>query len=327
MSPENALKALLVEDNLGDARLITRYLEESSLPSEASELELTHVETLTAGLEHLEKNTYDFVLLDLGLPESTGLETLDRVLSHSPELPVVVLTGLNNREIAVEAIMRGAQDYLPKDDIDSAQLLRSLRYAIERKKREEKLETLNRINALIRDINKALLTATSRAEIEQAVCERFIATDPYQFALVGEFSSDFEEFTKRYWESVDKRDLETVLEVKGQLLGHQLAAEAVRTREVQVIQTVAEGALSEEQKDEIAEHEVKAVAAIPLVFETVHGVLVVYADHPYAFDEQEREVLGELGQTIGYAITSLEAQMERVDLDDMFRSGDTNEVD
>lgn len=311
MIPENPLKVLLIEDNPGDARLITRHLQKSSLPEEAEELELTHVETLTEGLEHLEESAYDFVLLDLGLPESTGLETLDQVLSHSPELPVVVLTGLDDREVAIEAVKWGAQDYLPKDDLDSAQLLRSLRYAIERKEREAQLEELNRINTLIRDINKALVTATTRAEIEQAVCERFVATNPYQFAVVGEFSSDLEQFTTRHWESLDEHDLATVVEDEGRLHGHRPAAEAVRTQKVQVVQNIAEDQTSEAGEEETPEHEFEAVAAIPLVFEAVHGVLVVFADRPYAFDEREREVFGELGETIGYAITALETQIAR----------------
>ncbi|AFK20653.1 response regulator [Haloferax mediterranei ATCC 33500] len=315
MIRENSLKALLIEDNPGDARLIRYYLEENSLLEDTEELELTHVENLTKGLEHLDENAYDFVLLDLGLPESTGLETLDRVLSHSPELPVIVLTGLDDREVAGEAIMWGAQDYLPKDDLNSTQLMRSLQYAIERKKREEQLAALNRINALIRDINKALLTATTRAEIEQAACERFIATEPYTFAMVGEFSSDFEQFLGRYWESVDKRGLESVMVSENRVLGHQPAAKAVQTQEVQVVENIPEEVSAETEEDETAEHEFESVAAIPIVFESVHGVLVVYADRPYAFDEQEREVLGELGRTIGYAITTLEAQGEQVEPD------------
>ncbi|MDX5990114.1 MULTISPECIES: GAF domain-containing protein [Haloferax] len=216
--------------------------------------------------------------------------------------------------------MSGAQDYLPKDDLNSTQLLRSLQYAIERKKREEELTALNRINALIRDINKALLTATTRAEIEQAACERFVATDPYKFAIVGEFSSDFEQFTERHWESVDNHDLEDVMESEGQLLGQQPAAEAIETHEVQVIENITEELLSESEEEETAEPKFESVAAIPLVFEmsvaaiplefgTVHGVLVVYTDRSHAFDEQEREVLGELGQTIGYAMTALKGQI------------------
>jgi len=144
MSDEHAsLGVLVVEDNPGDAQLIEHYLRAPDVGEVATGVSLTHVETLEAALERLESDTYDVCFLDLGLPETTGLATLERVLEAEPGLPVVVLTGLDDRETAVEAIGRGAQDYLPKDDLDPGRLSRALRYAVERHRQEEELRRQN----------------------------------------------------------------------------------------------------------------------------------------------------------------------------------------
>lgn len=138
---ERPLQVLLVEDNPGDATLIETHLDRVAGGDLGTDLSLTHVETLTATLDRLAAERFDVVLLDLGLPESTGIETAERVLEAFPSVPVVVLTGLQNREVAVEAIRAGAQDYLNKNEhIEGPMLARAIRYAVERKAREQQLE-------------------------------------------------------------------------------------------------------------------------------------------------------------------------------------------
>lgn len=140
MQQDTSLQALLVEDNPGDARLIQKHLELADAP-ELGEVAVEHVETLIEAFERLAAATFDVVLLDLGLPESTGIETAERLIEEFPGVPVVVLTGLTNREVAVEAIRAGAQDYLNKDEhIEGPMLARAIRYAVERKAREQQLE-------------------------------------------------------------------------------------------------------------------------------------------------------------------------------------------
>jgi FixJ family two-component response regulator len=78
------------------------------------------------------------VLLDLGLPDSQGLETLAKTYSQAPEVPIVVLTGLDDDALGVQAVNRGAQDYLKKGQVDGELLMRTIRYAIERKRAEER---------------------------------------------------------------------------------------------------------------------------------------------------------------------------------------------
>ena len=108
---------------------------------------------LDAALERLRQETFDVVLLDLGLPDSQGMETLTRTEEASGGLPIVVLTGLDDERFALEAVRAGAQDYLVKGRFNSELLVRTIRYAVERKRAEEEVRRLN-------------------AELEQRVAER-----------------------------------------------------------------------------------------------------------------------------------------------------------
>jgi signal transduction histidine kinase len=132
MSSES-IKVLLVEDNLGDARLLYEGMEEA-LPGQ---FKMTHVRRLSETLEYLWENTCSVVLLDLGLPDSHGLETLVLVRAQAPDVPIVVLTGFQDEEMGEQALKAGAQDYMVKGQVDSKLLGRSMRYAIARKAAEQ----------------------------------------------------------------------------------------------------------------------------------------------------------------------------------------------
>jgi len=127
---------MLVEDNPGDARLIREMLADSK---PAAQFRLVHVERLDAALEKLNEKWFDVVLLDLTLPDSQGLETVGRIYEKAPTVPIVVLTGFEDESLGLRAVQVGAQDYLIKGKVNSYFLVRSIRYAIERKQMEEKI--------------------------------------------------------------------------------------------------------------------------------------------------------------------------------------------
>lgn len=120
------MKILLVEDNPGDARLIEEMIKEAE---GTAHFELVHVKSLGEALQSLGANSFDSILLDLGLPDSSGLDTLIKVHANSPEMPIVVLTGLADEAVSSEALRQGAQDYLVKGRVDSNVLVRAMRYA------------------------------------------------------------------------------------------------------------------------------------------------------------------------------------------------------
>ncbi|MHB8067324.1 MAG: PAS domain-containing protein [Desulfobaccales bacterium] len=129
------ITVLLVEDNPGDARLIREMLA----TQEDANFRLEWVDRLADGLERLDRGGVDVVLLDLGLPDSYGLDTFIRAYARSPRVPFVVLTGLADETVGVIAVRQGAQDYLIKGEVEGGLLLRSIRYAAERKRTEEAL--------------------------------------------------------------------------------------------------------------------------------------------------------------------------------------------
>ena len=132
---DRVLNVLLVEDNSGDAHLIKRLLTKSS----ATKYAVDSVNRLNAGIERCDQGSVDVVLLDLGLPDSQGLATVATMRAAVPHVPIIVLTGLDDLELAVHAVREGAQDYLVKGTATVDTLERAIYYAIERKNLEEQL--------------------------------------------------------------------------------------------------------------------------------------------------------------------------------------------
>lgn len=130
--PFKNLSLLLFEDNALDARLIVETLNEVLDVSYIT----TGVSRLNEGLELLRKDAFDAILLDLTLPDSQGIETVGKVQEYATTIPIIVLTGLDDEKIALQAIQYGAQDYLVKGQINPGMIARVIRYGVERKRLE-----------------------------------------------------------------------------------------------------------------------------------------------------------------------------------------------
>ena len=146
------IKALLVEDNDVDAQLTQDLLSEWSI----EEFRITRVKTLGEGLALLSRERFDAVLLDLSLPDAFGLPTVRQVHATSPTIPVVVLSGVSDQNLALQAVQQGAQDYLVKGQGHPELLARAVRYAIERKRSEEHLTYLAQYDHLTGLVNRTL---------------------------------------------------------------------------------------------------------------------------------------------------------------------------
>jgi diguanylate cyclase (GGDEF)-like protein len=134
VSQASAAQILLVEDNRSQAMIVERMLEEGG-----TEFEVVHVGTLREAKQHLETSRVACILLDLTLPDADRLDGLTEIKNVAPEAPVVVVTADNDAGRGIKAVQSGAQDYLMKGQMDSAQLCRSVRFAIERGRSEQQL--------------------------------------------------------------------------------------------------------------------------------------------------------------------------------------------
>ncbi len=133
------IRVLLVEDNPGDCRLIQEMLAEVA----GAPFVLEAADCLAAGRERLRVGDSDVVLLDLQLPDSRGHATFLAAQAQAPHVPIIVLTGLGDEQVAVQTVQAGAQDYLVKGQVDGNLLARAIRYAIERKRAELQIRKLN----------------------------------------------------------------------------------------------------------------------------------------------------------------------------------------
>ena len=156
----DAVRVLLIEDEPGDQRLVAELLRDAGEPAVLT----THAR-LGDAIEPVTRGLADLVLLDLSLPDSSGIDGVRRLRAAAPEVPVVVLSGLADKQVALEAVQAGAQDYLNKNDVDGETLARAMRYAVERQRAERRLARLALTDPLTGLPNRVLFAD----RLEQAI--------------------------------------------------------------------------------------------------------------------------------------------------------------
>jgi predicted DNA binding protein/DNA-binding NarL/FixJ family response regulator len=302
MTSADRLDILLVEDNPGDVRLLEELLEEATDRSEATIGRpaagmdgLRHASTLDEGLQRLTDESIDVVLLDLGLPDSTGIETLETVRSHSPEVPIVVLTGLHDRTIGVQAVQHGAQEYLVKDELTPTLLTRSLRHAIERKKFQQ-------TQTVLHEASRDLIQTESKAEVSQLSLDA--AVDVVDHAGIAIYLFDESANVLRPTTYTDS--LEAVFDEMPSFGPHDTAVawEAFITSE-----TITLEDLTESEYTRWHDTPFRSGTWIPL---GSHGVLAIVAEESGGFDQQTQQLADHLAATA-------EAALDRVEREESLR--------
>lgn len=195
------IKILLIEDNLEDAIIIREMLKETSNIS----FELLHVDRLKTGFENLFNDSFDVLLLDLNLPDSWGFDTFIRTYDQAPELPIVIMSGFDDEDVAVKAVREGAQDYLIKGQIDGRVLARSISYAVERKEIEKELmksqkdlrkligwheKELKETEKKLQTVENNLINALEEVEIEKSKLSILINKLPVGILIVDASSGE-----------------------------------------------------------------------------------------------------------------------------------------
>src|SRR5580698_3734205 len=156
---KDAVHILLIEDNEEHVAFLRQLLA----ASDSGDFELHAAGNLESGLARLKDGGIQLILLDLTLPDSDGLETFLRVIEAEPDIPLVVLSGIDDVALAIEIVQLGAQDYLVKGHVDNHLLVRSLQYAVERKRIQLQIKRANdQLEFRVRERTDALLQMNSK---------------------------------------------------------------------------------------------------------------------------------------------------------------------
>jgi len=232
MDDTGKIRLLLIEDDPGDAELFRTLLRRGG---RGASIEMAWASGLSAALDHLETESFDVVVTDLGLPESKGIETFMTIHGHHPDVPVIVLTGLSDEALALRAVQKGAQDYLVKGEVGRDLLLRSIRYSIERQKLltefERNLKEIKTLKGLIpvcawcrkmRDDRgywkkvETYLEEHTDASFSHGICPECLEkTDPQMFELMRRENPEIVEIAVHgsagTWSRLEHREISVLL--------------------------------------------------------------------------------------------------------------------
>jgi signal transduction histidine kinase/DNA-binding response OmpR family regulator len=285
-------RVLVVEDNQGDAGLMRLALRAESPPEHC--FTTVHVVRLKEALSSLKDKPFDLVLLDLSLPDAQGLDSLARVREAAPDLPIVIMTGFNDESMAVEAVRRGAQDYLIKGQADGRGVIRAILYAIERKRIEVQLKMQRARQAALRDVNVAITSTLELNAVLEIFLEKAAELLPgvaISARLINDETGELEPFACRglngeAWKKPRK------------------AARAKKVLEKgEVVAFTATSASDPEDNDFMARHGLNAYVGVPLKAKGESlGVIGFYARERQGFTDDDIDLMTTLAGQAALAI-------------------------
>jgi signal transduction histidine kinase/DNA-binding NarL/FixJ family response regulator len=294
-----SIRILLIEDNVGDAGLLRAAFNEVS--TDNFSFRVAHVDRLTHALESLAKDPFDLVLLDLSLPDTRGIDTVVRVRDAAPSLPIVIMTGLDDENVAIEAMRQGAQDYLVKGQVDSGMLVRAMRYAIERKRIEAQLHRLRNRDAVLREINVALTSTLDLKSVLDVLLGKIADMFP-NFATTLRLKNSETEI----WDPVACRNLDEVHWRRVPALGSGtgLTAAVVMAKGPIVIPNVQNDPRTR-NRDFMVHNGLVSFLGVPLISQDeIVGVLGLYAKTEHEFVPEEVEFIDTLGSQAAIALSN-----------------------
>ena len=322
-------KILLVEDNPGDANLLREMLDpfnpstrapslaESScsgfrptdivegatglpvgLHPHDSDFELAEAPRLVAAIKRLQESYFDVVLLDLSLPDSQGIATVARVRETRPALPIVVLTGQDDDDLATEALRRGAQDYLVKGQFDRRMLMRAIRYAIERQRLEAQLRRQRERETALRDVAEAVASTLDLDTVLNLFLDKFaslFSNLAFTAHLVNSKTGSLEPFAFRNVEEIGWNS--------GPSAHRGVRAQAVMAlgKPLVLVDLLSDSHLG--NSNFLRRNGFVSYVGIPLIAKgTSIGVIGVYSKERHEFDRDEVEFFSALGRQAAVAI-------------------------
>jgi PAS domain S-box-containing protein len=314
---EHTIKILVVEDNPVDAIRLKHDLTEIN----CKKCEFADAESLREALEFLKTEVFHLILLDLGLPDTNGINTLIGIQNSAADTPIVVMSGLDDESVAVEAVARGAQDYLLKDKWDPRLVARSLHHAIQRhqllaayKQANESSLRANRALRVLSECNHFLVRATEERQFLDDICRILVDHGGYRMAWIGLKIRD------------EARSIQPVA-VAGFEDGYLRAAKitwsddatgrgptgtAIRTGIIKTNRNSWTNPDYTPWRSEALKRDYASSIALPLTgYDEIMGALTIYSSEPDAFDDEEQKLLGQLADDLSYGIRTLRMRSEK----------------
>jgi diguanylate cyclase (GGDEF)-like protein len=308
------LQFVVVEDSVIDAELVARHLAKAGM-----DVVMSRVQTESEFVSALHEKRPDLILSDFSLPQFSGLRALDVAIAHAPETPFIYVSGTIGEERAIDALRRGATDYVLKTNLSrlSSAVERALREAAlkadqrkseqQRREQEVRLQRLTRTYRMLSSTSSAILRLRNRADLLDEVCRIAVDQGGYERVSISLIDSDARVLRPRACAGADTEQLRAVdSAVLDSEAGAGTAERAIRTGAPSVRNDLAGEAQPGEQHEVLMAHGYRALAALPLLIDgTPIGVVTLYSAQSEIFDEAELSVLLELTANLGFALQYL----------------------
>jgi diguanylate cyclase (GGDEF)-like protein len=309
------LRLILVEDNPPDAEIVARHLARAKLHFSIHRVE-TEAELLTA----LAASRPDLIISDFSLPQFDGLRALEVAAAHSPHTPFIFVSGTIGEERAIEALRRGATDYVLKTNLarlgpavqralsEAALKAKGREAEAQRREQELRLQRLTRSYRMLSSTGSAILRLRNRAELLDELCRIAVKQGGYDRVAISLADPNAKSLTLRAYAGVDSPVLRSAdaSSLDGPADGSSIAASAVQKAAPQIINDLAESVSTAQRQLWLAEGW-KAAAALPLLIDgTAIGAMTLVSTQRGAFDEAELGVLLELAANLCFALQYLD---------------------
>lgn len=286
----------MVEDNPGDAGLIRAALHGNSYSE--GKFELVHVEHFSEALQLLKEDAFDLLLLDLMLPDACGVEMVTRLKDAAPSLPIVIMSGIDDEAVAIEAMRNGAQDYLIKGQVDTGMLVRALRYAIERKRVEAQIQQLREREAVLREINVALTSTLDLNSVLDVLLDKIITLRPRNAACIRLHNYETGVMEPVACRNLDEADWRSEVISAGQNLSHAVKSVGAPVAILDICNDPRSG-----HTDFLRRNGLVSFLGLPLIVDAEFlGVLAVFTREPHEFERGEIEFFSTLASQASIAI-------------------------
>jgi diguanylate cyclase (GGDEF)-like protein len=308
------LQLVVVEDSVIDAELVARHLAKAGL-----DVVMHRVQTESELVSALREKQPDLILSDFSLPQFSGLRALDIALAIAPETPFIYVSGTIGEERAIDALRRGATDYVLKTNLSrlSSAVERALREAAlkadqrkseqQRREQEVRLQRLTRSYRMLSSTSSAILRLRNRSDLLDEVCRIAVHQGGYERVAISLIDSGKRVLRPRAQAGADTELLRVLDSAALDSDGNPgMAERAIRTGAASVRNDLVGERQSAEQRDVLVAHGYRALAALPLLIDgTPIGVVTLYSAQSEIFDEAELGVLLELTANLGFALQYL----------------------